>query len=168
MGDPLGRDVHFITKGGRHIPIPGAKPAPDMNHIDPVKSARSKENYVPVTSKKVKQSTKDEIELAQLLKGIHFGLGHPHNSPLDFWNGLWAVEVKTMYPGKKDDKIDMRKECRERKYEAAAALKTNGLTIAVDRRSGAPEYYWKYGYGAYRLGGMNPTTLSDLKKRFGI
>jgi hypothetical protein len=163
VADPIegtqGSEGHWVTLPGRG-PVKIGSPRGD-------RAQRAKESYVAADLWKQQQSTRDEIMIAKALNAIHFGGSAAHKDPLDLWNGMWAVEVKTRYDAKKD-RMDMRKESRLAKYEAARALKTNGLSIAIDRsQPGEPKFYWSYGFGAFRYGGMSPTTLGELRNKFG-
>jgi len=88
----------------------------------------------------------------------------PNNQAFDLENDDVGIEVKTLVNGK-NEKITMSKTALARKLGALDGRK--GYTVVVDRRSGGltgqATYYYREGFGSFRLGSMTKTTLSELR-----
>lgn len=88
----------------------------------------------------------------------------PDNQAFDLENDDVGIEVKTLVNGK-NEKITMSKTALGRKL--AAIEDRQGYTVVVDRRSGGltgqATYYYRKGFGSFRLGSMTKTTLSELR-----
>jgi len=88
----------------------------------------------------------------------------PDNSAFDLKNDDVGIEVKTLVNGK-NEKITMSKTALGRKLASIEDRK--GYTVVVDRRSGglhgSATYYYREGFGSFRLGSMTKTTLSELR-----
>ena len=88
----------------------------------------------------------------------------PNNSAFDLENDDVGIEVKTLVNGK-NEKITMSKAALGRKIGALDDRR--GYTVVVDRRSGGltgqATYYYREGFGSFRLGSMTKTTLTELR-----
>lgn len=154
--NPLAQMSRLLKRGG-----PGSGPRPGNGSKEkPDKSALSRASYNKMDKAKLKVSLEQEKIVADSLGGVNL----PDNEPFDVIHGKHAVEVKTLVDGKQD-KVTMRKECRERKEKWARKNGKSLHTVAADNRNPPTQYFYKKGVGSYRLTGMERITLSQLKDR---
>lgn len=125
------------------------------------RSVRAKATYKPATREKQRIADRSEQHLAKELKADRT----PNNSPFDLLVGKHGIEVKTLVD-QKNSKLTCHPESCARKRTSARKLKVRPHTVAIDLRSGKPEYYHAKGVGSFRLGSMNKVTLSELKEIF--
>ena len=89
------------------------------------------------------------------------------NSAFDLRNDDVGIEVKTLVNGK-NEKITMSKAALGRKLAEQRADGLRGYTVVVDRRAGGltgkATYYYREGFGSFRLGSMTPVSLAQLKE----
>jgi len=90
-----------------------------------------------------------------------------NNSAFDMRNDEVGIECKTLVNGK-NEKITMSKAALSRKLAEQRAEGLKGYTVVVDRRagglSGKATYYYRKGFGSFRLGSMTKVTLPELKE----
>jgi len=110
------------------------------------KAQRARAAYVPCTAEK--QRLADESE--KLISAIIHGQRTADNAPFDIIKGKNGIEVKTIFPGVKNDKITIHPESRMRKEEFARKNKIEMHTVVVDRRTN--EIHYAPGVKSYRLG----------------
>lgn len=118
---------------------------------------RAKASHNGVTKDKIRQAAKSEEHVARMLGG-KVSEHIEHNSPADVTvhagGRLHGIEVKTLLPGAKRDKITVHPSSRERKERWARANKATMHMVAVDTRKGGRDIYYRRGVGSYRLKGM--------------
>lgn len=126
------------------------------------KAARAIATYVPVTSDKRRLADESQTIIARAIKGE---VTH-NNSPFDVIKGKIAIEVKTIFPGVKNNKITMHPESRERKLNAAKKFKLDAYTVIVDRRN--DKIYIANGVGSFRIGmgSTKEVSLNQLRDKF--
>jgi hypothetical protein len=122
------------------------------------KAQRALATYVPATQEKQRMAEQSEQIIAKAIGGQ---VTH-NNSPFDVIKGKVAIEVKTMFPGIKHNKITMHPEARQRKLKTAKKLKLSAYTVIVDRRDNS--IYVAKGVGSFRLGhgSTEEVSLKDL------
>jgi hypothetical protein len=104
----------------------------------------------------------NQSKLAKAIKGQEL----PNNHPFDVIKTGFGIEVKTIIRGG-NDKITTHPDSRIRKEQEMRKTKVRGFTVAFDERSGKTEYYYKQGFGAFRLTGMTKAkSLRDLSRIF--
>jgi hypothetical protein len=90
------------------------------------------------------------------------------NEPMDVLvnarGQLHGVEIKALIDNN-HDKITMHPESRRRKERWVRKNKAKGHTVAVDTRTKTPTYYYKKGFGAFRISNMERVTRDELKQR---
>jgi hypothetical protein len=123
------------------------------------KVAKAKASYKPVTVKKLRISTGNEVKMAKLIKGKR----QPDQSPFDVVKGKNAIEIKTIIEGE-TGKITMHKPSLKAKKEQAAENGWTTHTVVFDTRT--DKIYYKPGVGGYRITAMNLTNLEELERRF--
>ena len=136
---------------------------------DAARSARAKASHNGVTKEKIRLSARSEQHVAQMVGGRVNEL-EQHNHPADVTvhheGKLHGIEVKTILPGAKRDKITVHPSSRQRKEKWAKANKATMHMVAIDTRGGKKDYYYRKGVGSYRLGGMtrvkNAAHLKEL------
>ena len=84
------------------------------------------------------------------------------NSAFDFRDEKIAVELKTMVDAK-NDKITMSKTALARKLNEQKKDALIGYTVVADKRGGNTKYYYRAGFGSFRVGAMTPVSLADLR-----
>jgi hypothetical protein len=87
---------------------------------------------------------------------------------VDHPGGRSLIEVKTILPGAKNDKITMHKSSLGRKDKMLRQKENRDArshTVAVDTRGDHPVYYHREGLGSFRLAHMTKSSLSSLKSR---
>jgi hypothetical protein len=73
-----------------------------------------------------------------------------------------GVEIKTMIDTK-NGRVSMEKAPLARKRAEQQKDGLKGYTVVADKRQGRTQYYCKEGFGSFRLGGMTPVSLAQLK-----
>lgn len=128
-------------------------------HESDDRSARAKTSYVKCTAEKQRLAEESEKIVAFAIKGQRTA----DNAPFDILKGNRAVEVKTIFPGVKNDKITMHRESRLRKEEFASKHKLQAYTVVIDRRTN--KLYFAEGVKSYRLnkGKIREVTFRELK-----
>jgi hypothetical protein len=125
---------------------------------------RAKESKVLI--KKEAQRIADHSE--QVLAD---GLGMsrtPDNAPFDLRTDEVGIEVKTMI-NQKNDKITMSKAAIGRKLAEQQADDIKTYTVVADRRAaglkggGNATYYYREGFGSFRLGQMIKVSMAELR-----
>lgn len=86
------------------------------------------------------------------------------NSAFDLRNDDVGIEVKTLLVGA-HEKITMNKTALARKVAEQRDDDLRGYTVVADMRGGRERaaYYYKEGFGSFRLGSMTKVSLSELK-----
>jgi len=125
------------------------------------RAARAAASHKPATAEKQRIADRSEQHLAKELRANRT----PDNSPFDLLVGKHGIEAKTIIEAK-NSKLTCHPESCARKRTAARKLKVRPHTIAIDLRSGKPEYYYSRGVGSFRLGSMRQVGLSELKEIF--
>ena len=121
---------------------------------------RAKQSKNLMTKEKKRIATKNEIALAKAIKGMQT----PDNKPFDVLTGSHAIEVKTIMPGAKNDKITMHPESLDRKEKFAKKNRVVPHTVAIDQRDGT--VYYKKGLGSFRLANMEKlNSLEDVMEK---
>lgn len=122
------------------------------------KAQRALATYVPATRDKQRMAEFSEQIIAKAINGE---VTH-NNSPFDVIKGKVAIEVKTIFPGVRNNKITMHPESRQRKLAAAKKSKLTAYTVIVDRRE--DKFYIAKGVGSFRIGhgSTQEVALHDL------
>lgn len=125
------------------------------------RAQRAIASYVPMTHDK---HALTEIHEKMIAKALGGSVTKDH-SPFDVLVGKMGIEVKTVFPGVKNNKITMHKESRERKLAFMKANKIKkAFTVVVDTRDHS--IYIGEGLKSFRfkMGGMHKvTSTKDLK-----
>lgn len=131
---------------------------------DNEKVARAKASYVPQTKEKTAKAAAQEHLIAKAIGGQHIGGQSAFDIHHEDRNGRieHATEVKSVFGTR--DKITMHGSSLERKEKLAEKHGATKHTIAVDMRGKSPTYYYARGFGSFRLGSMQRTSLKGLKK----
>lgn len=121
---------------------------------------RARKSCVLIKAKEQKVADKAEQKLSD-------ALGVPrtrNNSAFDLRNDDVGVEVKTLLVGA-NEKITMNKTALARKVAEQRDDDLRGYTVVADMRGGRERaaYYYKEGFGSFRLGSMTKVSLSELK-----
>lgn len=155
-----GDDGAWVTINGRRVLIGAdgqAKGMPKDNRVE-----RAKDSAVRCGADEQRIADRSENVLSD-------AVGVPRtrdNSAFDLRNDEVGIEVKTLINGK-NEKITMSKSAMGRKLAEQRADGLKIYTVVVDRRAGGmtgkASYYIKQGVGSFRLGSMNPTTISGIK-----
>ena len=119
---------------------------------------RALANRVPCGAAKQKIADEEEELLSKTL-------GIPrtrNNSSFDLRNDKVGVEIKTMIDTK-NGRVSMEKAPLARKRAEQQKDGLKGYTVVADKRQGRTQYYCKEGFGSFRLGGMTPVSLAQLK-----
>lgn len=130
---------------------------------DEAKQSRARESFVPVNTEKILGSAANVRKIAELIGGK----ATPDNHPFDVLKGKIGIEVKTIYPTAKNDKVTVHRESRLRKEDFANRSKLKSMyVVAVDQRPGKENvYYAKVPGWSFRLRNMTPVgTMEGLKK----
>lgn len=125
------------------------------------RAKRALDSHVPITAEKMQISKSNERVVAKVLGG----LSTADNAPFDVIVGKIGVEVKTVFPGVKNNKITLHPESRERKYDLMKKLKmTKAFVVICDERSG--KTYVGEGLKSFRFdrSGVKEVQIKDLKK----
>lgn len=121
---------------------------------------RATKSYNPVTREKVRIATLNEARVAKAIGGITT----PHKDPLDVLKGKTGVEVKTIFPGAKNDKITMHGPSLERKYNFINENSMRKIyTVIIDERESVPKVYVAKGLGSFRLAGGTVHEIKSIK-----
>lgn len=135
------------------------------------KMAASHERMARAVKSQVRTAQHEQLIADKSEKVLSTAIGIPrtkNNSAFDLRNDEVGIEVKTLVNGK-NEKITMSKAALGRKLAEQQADGIRGYTVVVDRRSGGlngqATYYIKQGFGSFRLGSMEKTTLSQIKER---
>lgn len=162
--DSAADDCDWITVSGQHICIGGGgtvvKGPPDLIG-KPAHHARAKLSYVPATKEMQDKGDAWGKKIAQTVGGTLTA----DNSPADLIRGKHAIEVKTIQSSKKD-RVEMRPDSRAKKEAFVRENGMHGHTVAIDLRGGKPQIYYHDGFGAFRFGSMEKTSLAGLKDKF--
>ena len=126
------------------------------------RSERAKETYVRQTSARWHVAAMSEQLVAKAVGGHSTGMTDHKWNPFDVIKGKVGVEVKTLLPGAKNDKITMHPKSRRRKLEEAEKMGfKKAYTVAIDLRADKAVVYIKKGLGSFRLGSM--TNVGSFK-----
>lgn len=139
---------------GRH-PEDKEKPLSD-------RAQRALDSYVAQTRGKSQIARLNEVLVARYVKGDTTG----DNRPFDVTTKKTGIEVKTIFPGAKNDKITQHPESLARKWKEQKTLKMkNVATVAIDMRGKGLDVYVKPSLGSFRLGSMQKiSSIKDLGK----
>ena len=125
------------------------------------KQQRALSSYKPSTRAKQKIAYQMQKLVAAALGGQEI----PDHQPFDVQVGRIYLEVKALID-QKNDKLTMHPESLERKLNYA---KVNGIkkvyTVAIDKRGGKQDFYYRKGLGSFRLGKMERLTSHQELKR---
>lgn len=121
---------------------------------------RAIENYVPATRERQIEGDKAASEVASAL-GVS---PTPGNEPFDVVANGHGIEVKCPQD-RKEERVDMRQECRLRKQKYARKHKLKAWTVAKDMTSGTTRWRIKEGVGAWRFGSMEEVAFVELVRR---
>lgn len=126
------------------------------------RAKRALETYVPVNSAKIQLALESQTLIASAIGGTVTR----DNAPFDVVKGKNAIEVKTIFPGVKNNKITMHPESRVRKEKFARKEKMKPYTVIVDRRDNS--VHVAEGVKSFRLGKGNvkQVSLSELRETF--
>lgn len=115
------------------------------------RSQRARSSYNPVTKEKRLAAAENEKQVAASIGGQHVG----DSAPFDVLKGKTGIEVKTIIPGAKNDKVTVHPKSRRYKEEQAKEMNIKKtFLVAIDTRKGRKDVYIKPGIGAYRLKNM--------------
>lgn len=151
-GTSEGASKAWDTRGrGKHKP-------------DSDKVARAKASYVPVTKDKRQTATVNEAIVAKLVGGLHTKDSEEFDVLLS--GKKIAIEVKTIFPDAKNDKITMHGPSLERKLMYMDSEKYKKAYTVVFNMLDNKVYAGK-GLGSFRPSAKNssvqPISLSKLK-----
>ncbi len=184
------RDTHIAAHGQRvregeefrvgrdRMQFPGAGSLPEENinchcvvigvgapSVVSTRVERARLAYRGLTKDKERLATESEEIVARVVKGRRM----PDNHPIDVTRPQYAFEVKTITPDSTRDRVDMRRDCRERKLRWVKENRARGFTIARDLRGGGDVWYYREGFGAFALGAMTRLQrIEDLPRVLGI
>lgn len=127
------------------------------------RAERALATYKPSTRDKQKRAAESQAVVANAVKGQDL----PDNEPVDVIvttrNTVHGIEVKTLLDND-NDKITMHKASLARKEEWVDKNDGVGHTIVVDARGETRAYYYKEGFGSFRLGSMQRVALAQLRR----
>lgn len=125
------------------------------------RAQRAKASYNPSTLAKQIVAAEMQIKVA---KTVH-GVSTDDSQPFDVLKAKSGIEVKTIVDGI-NDKITMHKSSLARKLAEAKDLGLKRTyTVAIDKRNGKEEIYYKKGLGSFRLPSMTRvSSWDDLSK----
>lgn len=124
------------------------------------KSTRAKQSYTPITRTMRQQAAESEVIVADLVGGALSG----DNSAFDVTTLTHGIEVKTIFPGKKNPYITMHPDSRRRKIATAMKEKLKTATIVIDTRETPRQFYFREGVGNFSLSTMTKVKPSQLKE----
>lgn len=127
------------------------------------RAARAKATHVPSTRSSQQAAFKSERLIARVVGGEDTDDSQPMDVVAKVGNRVIGVEVKTILAGK-NDKLTMHPSSLARKEAWVRENKASGHTIAVDARGKTPAYYYRSGFGSFRLSSMQRVTLNQLRK----
>ena|ERR1700734_375280 len=113
------------------------------------RAQRALTSYVAQTKGKSRIAKLNELLVAKYVKGQ----GTPDNKPFDVLTKKVGIEVKTIFPGVKNEKITMHPASLARKVKAQKELGVKPWTVVLDMRSKL-DVYIKPALGSFRLGSM--------------
>lgn len=169
----LGDDLPFedepvpATLGSRgsgnfgHAGRPGEVGGSSATHKDGKlrneRSLRALKSAVPTTKKTQRLAEKNEILIADMVKGVHTPDNHPVDVLLRMMGKLFGIEVKTLQKNK-NDKITMRKAAVERKHKWALENRGTVHVVVIDDRpahlNGGHRFLYTRTIGSPRISGM--------------
>lgn len=121
------------------------------------RAQRAKASYSPSTLAKQIVAAEMQIKVARTVHGV----STDDSQPFDVLKAKAGVEVKTIVEGL-NDKITMHKSSLRRKLEEAKDLGLKRTyTVAIDKRNGKEEIYYKKGLGSFRLVSMTRVSSWD-------
>lgn len=131
------------------------------------RAAKAKASHVPMTKERLAAATAQEHLIAKALGAEHMGGNKPMDNVIrDKGKITHAIEIKTILPGAKYDKITMHPDSRRGKERFARKNKSESHTVAVDTRGPKPVYYHREGFGSFRLHSMTRVkSLNALRSR---
>jgi hypothetical protein len=122
--------------------------------------ARATASYNPVTRDKVQRAIENERRVAKAIGGEMT----PHKHPFDVLKEKLSIEVKTIFPGAKNDKITMHGPSLERKENFISENKIRKVfTVIIDERESIPRVYVAKGLGSFRLEGGSVGEVKSIK-----
>lgn len=125
--------------------------------------ARAKATHIPSTRAVQKKAAASEQTVARVLRGKSTDDHEPMDVVIRDAERIAGIEVKTIVAGK-NDKLTMHPSSLARKKEWVAAHKASGHTVAIDLRGKSPRYFYRSGFGSFRLSSMQPVSLKDLRR----
>jgi RNA:NAD 2'-phosphotransferase (TPT1/KptA family) len=128
------------------------------------RAQRALATYKPSTRAKQQKAARVVSSLAQVLNGEPTTGNEPMDVLVNARGQLHGVEIKALIDNN-HDKITMHPESRRRKERWVRKNKAKGHTVAVDTRTKTPTYYYKKGFGAFRISNMERLTRDELKQR---
>lgn len=139
---------------------------------DQDRADRAKASYVAQTRERFRIASLNEGIVAAAIGGVRTGMidgkWYPFDVVIDKKGKLkTGVEVKTILPGAKNNKLTMHKPCLIRKRAEAIKGKYKQVyTVAVDMRTAnSIGVYYKKGLGSFQLGSMTDVgSFANLKK----
>jgi len=143
------------TKGG------GSAPSSDSHKS--ARIARAKSTHIPSTRSSQKAAARSEKVVANALQGKSTDDHEPMDVVVNENGRVIGVEVKSILAGK-NDKITMHPDSLARKVEWVKAHKATGHTIAIDLRGGQRTFYYRKGFGSFRLSSMQRVSVKELRE----
>lgn len=131
------------------------------------RAKRALATHVPATAAKQRVAEANELIIAKAIGGKQL----TDNSPFDVLKGKIGIEIKSVFPGVKNDKITMHPESRDRKLLAIKLMKLEkAVTVICDMRNS--KFYVGEGVKSFRFGpkalaggqGVKEVGLKDLRK----
>lgn len=136
-------------------------------HKETERADRAKATYVAQTRERFRLAALSEQIIAKAIGGKVTGMEDGKWHPFDIIKGKIGIEVKTILPGAKNDKLTMHKSSLARKVQTAKDLGfKKAYTVCVDiRNKNSIGVYVKSGLGSFRLGSMKDVgSFNNLKK----
>jgi len=149
--------AEFVGKKPADIDGGGSKAERDKD----ARALRAKRMHVPATRAMQHRADREQRRVAQ----ISGGKETPDNSPTDVIVGRHAIEVKTLQV-QKNDKITMHPDSLRRKESFVRRNKMQGHTVVIDARGSRPQFYYREGFGSFRLGAMEVVSQDELRRKF--
>jgi hypothetical protein len=125
--------------------------------------ARAKATHIPSTREVQQQATVSEQIVAKILRGKSTDDHEPMDVVIRANEKVLGIEVKTIVAGK-NDKITIHPESLSRKQAWVKEHNATGHTIAIDLRGGSRTFYYRGGFGSFRLSSMQRVSLKQLRE----
>lgn len=131
-----------------------------------LKVERALRTHKPSTKKKQDIAEAEAQKVADILRAKHTDDHLPLDITFKRGGRMHGVEVKTFIDNT-NDKVTMHADSLARKWDWCRKNNAIGHTVVVDKRGPKTRYFYKEGFGSFKLNSLQELSAKELSTRIG-